>query len=72
MPNSSSITKRYAPRGDNHTVRVEFTVEPHERAEMDRLARERGTTRSALLREVHLLGIPLYRAQHPVSTPNEA
>ena len=53
-------------------MRVEFGLEPQERSEADRLAQAVGTTRSALLREVYLLGIPLYRAQHPATTPNEA
>jgi hypothetical protein len=72
MPISLSPSKRYAPRGEKHLVRVEFGVEPEERAEADRLAQAMGTTRSALLREVYLLGIPLLRAQHPATTPNEA
>lgn len=61
MPMNHSSSKRYAPRSGKRADRVEFTVEPEERAEIDRLAQEAGTTRSALLREVHLLGLPLYR-----------
>lgn len=53
-------------------MRTEFGLLPDERAEADHLAQATGTTRSALLREVYLLGIPLYRTQHPASTPNEA
>ncbi|WP_036129221.1 hypothetical protein [Luteibacter mycovicinus] len=72
MSNSSSTPKRYAPRGDSQYVRVAFSLDPQERAEAEDLAEAAGITRGALLREVYLLGIPLYRAQHPANTPNEA
>jgi hypothetical protein len=64
MANSSSLSKRYAPRGDGHLVRVEFGLEKDERDEADRLAKEAGITRSALVHKVFLLGLPLYREQH--------
>jgi hypothetical protein len=63
MANSSSQSKRYAPRVGAH-IRVEFGLEQHERDEADALAKKAGTTRTAMLREAYLLGLPLYREQH--------
>lgn len=71
MPNSLSQSKRYARRGDAQFERAVFSLEPRRREKVDGYAQALGTTRAAVLREIHLLGTPLFLEQHPELTPNE-
>jgi hypothetical protein len=60
MANSSSPSKRYAPRGLGMT-RADIALTQAELDEANTLADEGAVSRAALLRTVYLLGLPLYR-----------